>query len=174
MTRGRLIWPFIARIARIDPASIAADPDASGPLVSGYDEDFREPVRLPAATKVTGPSARAELAAIDLPVQVEDEAWEELRMMRTGDAATTRLTLVFHFKDLERLGYVDANTGDALVPRKGDRLVSIHHKRDGTLVQAVPTPPGLYCMEAQPRSHGLSSLRRNLLVCTFESRDQTR
>lgn len=171
MTRGRLIWPFLARIARIDPAGIAADPDGAGPLTSGYDDDFREPIRLPVAGKVAGASARVELATVDLPVQVEDEEWERLSELRTGDVAGTRVTLVFHFKDLERLGYVDATTGDALIPRKGDRLVSIRDKTTGANVQAIPTPPGLYCVEAQPRSYGLSSLKRNLLVGVFASRD---
>jgi hypothetical protein len=169
--RGRLIWPHLARIARLDPTAIAADPDAGGPLTSGYDPDFREIVRLPDNAKVTGPSARLELATIDLPVQVEDQEWEQLRMLRTGDSPQIEVTLVFHFRDLERLGYVDADTGDALVPRKGDRLVSLVNKRTDLLTEAVPTPPGLYCTEAQPRSYGLSSLRRNLLVCVFASRD---
>lgn len=165
--RGRLIWPFIARIARLDLAGTAADPDASGPLTSGYDDVYREPIQIPAVGSQVGTNARVELAPIDLPCQVEDEAWETLRMMRTGNVARAELLLVFHFRSLEAAGLVDPTTGDALAPRIGDRLVSIHRTPDLALVQAVPTPPGLFCEEAQPRSHGLSGLARNLLVCTF-------
>jgi hypothetical protein len=57
--------------------------------------------------------------------------------------------LVFHFRDLERLGPVEPNTGDALL-RIGDRLVAIRDRRTGDLVQAVRTPPGLYLTEPQP------------------------
>jgi hypothetical protein len=119
-----------------------------------------------------GTDARKELADLDLTVQVEDQVWEQLREMRTGTVNSIEMTLVIHFRELEDLGLVDATTGDALAPRKGDRLKSIHHKSDSSLVQAVPTPPGLYVVEAQPRSHGLSGLRRNLLVVTL--RDRTR
>ncbi len=174
MTRGRLIWPFIARIRPLDTAATAADPDTTGPLTSGYDDDFREPIMVPVPTKIVGVSARKEKAAIDLPVQVEDEAWEQLTMMRTGDSPFVQVTLVFHYRDLERAGYIDPTTGDALYPRKNDRLEAIYRMKlgaAGDLVQTIPTPPGLYCTHAQPRSYGLSSLQRNLLVCTFTSRD---
>lgn len=166
--RGRLIWPFVARVARLDPAGT----DAAIAPDLGYDDVFREPRQVADGTQV-GVDARAELEAIDLPCQVEDQAWEQLRMMRTGIAAQLEVVLVFHFRDLELRGLVDATTGTALVPRVGDRLASIHRSADLSLVQEVPTPPGLYCVEALPRSHGLSGLERNLLVCTFRERQRS-
>jgi hypothetical protein len=167
--RGRLIWPFVARIARLDLEGTAADPDGAGALESGFDDVYREPVQVPDGTQ-TGTDARLELEAIDLRCQVEDQAWETLRMLRTGNATRLEVVLVFHFSQLEELGLVDATTGDALAPRVGDRLVAIHRYPGGELVQAVPTPPGLFCEEAQPRSYGLSGGARNLLVCTFRER----
>jgi hypothetical protein len=86
----------------------------------------------------------------------------------TGNSPRAHVVLVFHFRDLERLGLVDPTTGDATL-RVGDRLVAIHDHRTGALVQAVRTPPGLYLTEAQPQSFGLG-FRRNLLLATFNER----
>jgi hypothetical protein len=168
--RGRLIWPVVARFARLSLSGTAADPDGAGPLTTGYDPDFRAPVAVHAGGSQVGTPARAELADLDLDVQVEDQAWEALREMRTGDAERVEMSLVIHFRQLERLGLVDATTGDALAPRIGDRLKSLHRKGTLALIQAVPTPPGLYVVEAQPRSHGLSGGTRNLLVVTLRER----
>jgi hypothetical protein len=161
--RGKLIFPFVARLRRIDQASIAAD--------ENYDDAFREARQVADPDRQEGVDARVEHAPIDLECQIEDVAWDQLRMMRTGNATRAEVLLVFHYAQLELLGLVDQDTGTALAPRVGDRLESIHHRLDLALVQAVPTPPGLYCVEAQPRSHGLSGLRRNLLVCTFRERE---
>jgi hypothetical protein len=169
--RGRLIFPFYARIGRLDLAGTAADPDGAGPEPSGFDEDFRAPVRMPLAGTQTGTSARKELPPLDLRCQVEDAAWEALQMMASGGSPRTEMTIVFHFQELERLKLVDQATGDALAPRKGDKLLSIHDKRK-TLVQAIPEP-GLFCREAAPRSFGLGAGARNLLVCVFEAREQS-
>lgn len=169
MTRGRLIFPMKVKIAPLDAAATASEQGSGvGP---GYDPDFREPVRLPETGLVVGPSARAEGELVELSAQVEDEAWEQLRMARSGDIAAINVVLVFHFKELEARGFIDEESGDATCPRKGDRLEGIYDPRTGAVIQRVPTPPGLYCVEAQPRSYGLSSLKRNLLVCTFRSRD---
>jgi hypothetical protein len=167
--RGRLIWPFVARIARLDPTATDAAVVIAGEDV-GWDEDFREARQVQAAGIQQGLSARRELEPLDLEGQIEDQAWEQLRMMRTGNADQNEVVLVFHYAKLELLGLIDASTGTATAPRVGDRLVSIHRSVDLSLVQTVPTPPGLYCTEAQPRSHGLSGLERNLLVCTFRER----
>lgn len=169
MTRGRLIWPMKVKIAPYDAAATASEQgEGVGP---GLDPDFREPRRLPEEGLVLGPSSRAEGDLVELSAQVEDEAWEQLRMARSGDIAAINVVLVFHFKELEARDLVDVDTGEATYPRKGDRLEGIYDPRTGALIQRVPTPPGLYCVEAQPRSYGLSSLKRNLLVCTFRSRD---
>lgn len=165
--RGRLINPFLAELAQLDTEATAADPDAAGPLASGYDPDFRETVIVPAATG-RGVDARKEKAPLRIPCQVEVGAFEALQQLAAGNSPNSRLTLVFHFEDLERMGIVDPSTGDALV-RVNDRLVAIRDLA-GSLVQAVRTPPGLYATEVQPQSFGLG-LSRNLLLVTFEERE---
>lgn len=169
--RGRLIWPFVVRIAPLDRAATAADPDGLDVLETGYDHDFREPRQLPDEALQQGRDARVEGEHVDLPCQIEDMAWEQLRMMRSGPAPQFEMVLVFHFAMFEMRGLVD-HMGIATVPRIGDRIVSVHRQIDLSLVEEVPNPPGLFCEEAIPRSHGLSGLHRNLLVCTFRERSK--
>ena len=171
--RGRLIFPFLAELCRLDTAAMAAvDPDGPGPLEGGYDPDFKEPVLVDQDDDGIGERVRQEHPPVRVPCQVDTKAFEELRMLASGNAPRSRIDLVFHFKDLERLGLVDAASGDALI-RPGDRLAAI---RDlcGDLVQEVRTPPGLYVTEARPIGFGLNMARprRNLLLVTFEDRRQ--
>ncbi len=172
--RGRLIFPFKAEIFRLSQEGTDADPDAGGPLTSGYDPILREPILLPAdgvgGSDRVGAPHRVELAPILLPCQIEDQVWESLMASLGGDDPRVELTLIFHFEDLERLSLVDSTTGDALI-RKGDRLGSIRDFNLETVVQAVKTPPGLYAIHVQPRSYGLSAGTRNLLAVVFRGRD---
>ncbi len=161
--RGRLINPFLAELARLDTVATAADPDGPGPLTSGYDPDFKETVVLPSPG-----NARREQPPIRLPCQVEIGTFEALQQLASGASPNSKVVLVFHFRDLERVGLVDPATKDALL-RVNDRLVAIHDL-DGNLVQAIRTPPGLYATEVQPQSFGLG-LCRNLLLVTFEERE---
>ena len=105
-----------------------------------------------------------------VPCQVDTKVFDELRMLASGNAPHSRLDLVFHFKDLERMGLVDAVSGDALI-RAGDRLAAIR-VLCGDLAQEVRTPPGLYVTEARPIGFGLNMRRprRNLLLVAFEDR----
>ncbi len=169
--RGRLIFPFLAELYRLDTHAMATvDPDGAGELESGYDPDFKEPVRVDRDDDGIGERVRQDLPPVRVPCQVESKVFEELRMFASGNAPRSRIDLVFHFKDLERLGLVDGATGDALV-RPGDRLGSIRDVA-GELVQAIRTPPGLYVKEARPIGFGLNLARprRNLLLVTFEDR----
>jgi hypothetical protein len=164
--RGRLHQAFLAELAQLDPVATAADPDGPGSLSSGYDPDFQETVLLP-STRGPGQDTRRERPPIQVPCQVEVQAFGELAEFVTGNSPRSRLVLVFHFADLERLGLVEPATGDARL-RVGDRLVAIRDRRSGDLVQAVRTPPGLYLIEPQPQ-FGLGG-RRNLLLATFGDR----
>jgi hypothetical protein len=158
---------FLAELAPLDTTATAADPDGPGPLTSGYDADFQEPVLVSIAGGGGGQDARREKPPIHVPCQVEVQAFGELTELATGNSPHSRLVLVFHFADLEQLGLVDPTTGDALL-RVGDRLVAIRDLRTDELVQAIRTPPGLYLTEAQPQ-FGLGR-RRNLLLTTFSER----
>lgn len=164
--RGELIFVFMARIAPMDFQGTAG-PQEDG-VQSGYDTHFREPVFIPDGTQ-TGRSARRELEPVNLPCQVEDEVWEQLQMMKGGNSPQTRITLVFHFADLEQMGLVDAETQEPKAPRVGDRLAGIY-KKNGMLAQSVPEVPGVFCVQAAPRAFGFGG-ERNLLVCVFEARD---
>jgi hypothetical protein len=164
--RGRLINPFLAEIARLDTDATAADPDDAGPLTSGYDPDFKETIVLDdAGLRV---DARREMPPVLVPCQVEVGAFEALQQLAGGNSPNSQVTLVFHFRDLERMGLVDPVSGDALL-RVNDRLVAIRDLA-GVLVQAVRARPGLYASEVQPQSFGLGRAR-NLLLVTFQERD---
>lgn len=175
MSRGRLISPFLVDLALLDTAATeTTDPDAGGPLTSGIDPIFREPVLVSGGTTPAAPAPskpRVE-TMVTVRAQVEDESWEALRMMSLGNSPNSRVVLVFHFRELELANLVDPTTGRALI-KVTDRLVAIRRWPTGDLVQSVLTPPGLYCTEAMPRSFGLALIgaHRNLLVCTFEPRD---
>jgi hypothetical protein len=164
--RGRLIHAFFAELAQLDPVATASDPDGPGAQTSGYDPDFQETTLLPSPSG-PGRDARREKPAIRVPCQIEVQAFGELAELATGNSPRSRLVLVFHFADLERLHLVDPATGDARL-RTGDRLIAIRDLRTGELVQAVRTPPGLYLIEPQPQ-FGLGG-RRNLLLATFGER----
>jgi hypothetical protein len=164
--RGRLLQAFAAELAQLDTAATAADPDGAGPLTSGYDADFQETVLVPSGAP-QGRDARREKPLIRVPCQIEVQGFGELAELATGNSPRSRLLLVFHFADLERLGLVDPTTGESLL-RIGDRLAAIRDARTGGLIQAVRTPPGLYLTEPQSE-FGLGG-RRNLLLATFSER----
>jgi hypothetical protein len=174
MTRGRLIFRFQAAICRLDTAAMASDPDGPGALLSGYDADFKEPVLIDRDDDGVAEPLRREFPQVLVPCQVEPEAFATLRMSSSGNAPRSEFNLVLHFRDLERLGLVDPATGDALI-RPSDRLSAIYD-RQGELVQAIRTPPGLYVTESRPIGFGLHRARphRNLLLVTFQDRPATR
>lgn len=172
--RGALIFRFLAEIHRVDTSALSADPDGAGPLTSGYDPDFREPVLIDTDDDGIAEPLRREHPPVRIPCQFEPKAFEALRMTPSGNSPRSELALVFHFRDLERLGLVDQPSGDALV-RVGDRLGAIYDLA-GNLVQAIRTPPGLYMVEARPIGFGLYRAKpsRNLLLVTFADRSQAR
>ncbi len=161
--RGRLLFPFVAEIAQLDRTA------------SRFDPDFKEPL----------PDGRVE-QTITLPCQVEVGEFETLEEAFSGDLPKTALTLVFHFRDLERQGLIvdapagasarrgakprsSAETGDAKL-RVGDRLAALRD-RAGNIVQAIQTPPGLFAIEVRPLTFGFG-LARNLLLAIFHDREQ--
>lgn len=160
MPRGRLILPFLAEIARLDTSATAA--------ASGYDSDFRTIKHTGQGTSRV--SSTLYLPAIQLRCQVEDGRYEEQRQTAAGNAPDSDMTLVFHFVELERRGLVDTASGDALL-RVDDKLLSIRDVRDGSLIQAIKNPPGLFCVEAKPTAFGLSR-KRNLFIMRFAERAQ--
>ena len=162
--RGRLIFPFLAELHRLDTLATAPD----------YDEDFKEPVLRDDDDDGVAEPFRREHPPVRVPCQVKPEALDALRMATSDNTPRSCFDLDFHFRDLERLGLVDAATSDALI-RPSDRLGALY-TLDGSLVQAVRTPPGLYVTEARPIGFGLHRRRpsRNLLLVSFQDRAAAR
>jgi hypothetical protein len=161
LSRGRLIFPFLSEIHRVDPRALARDP--------GLDGDFKEPALVDRDDDGVPDRAPPEHPPVRVPCQVEPKSDEALRMFASGNAPRMHVELVFHFEDLERLGLVDEN-GEALI-RAGDRLGALFTTR-GELVWRVPRPPGLFVTEVSPLGFGLPhrAPRRNLLLVVFEDR----
>lgn len=165
--RGRLIYPFLVDFRRLDTTATAADPDGGGPLLSGYDADFREPQVLDVASVRT--PARKEHPSVMVSCQIESPTMEAIQMLSSGHSPTSNIIVVAHFSHLEYLGLVDPDTGRALI-HVNDRVAGIYDKW-GNLIQEIRTPPGLYVMQSKPASYGLGE-SRNLLVITLEERAQ--
>jgi len=169
MARGRLIFPFLFDIAQLDTQATDADPDGAGPLTSGYDDVFREPVVVPPSSGSSrGVVARQE-TIIRVKAQFEEGNFEDLEMMSTGRSPSSQIRLCLHYRDLENAGLVELATGRPLL-RINDRLVACYNPRTAVLIEQFPDPPGLYCTEVQSRSFGLGP-HRNLLLLTFQERD---
>lgn len=165
--RGRLIFPFLTEIAILDTETTSQDPLGVGPTGLGYDDEFREPVIEYESTSSDRGVLRRKETIVMLPVQFEDDLFESLDMMATGRSPQSALRAVLHFRDIERAGLVQ---DDGLPLLKiNDRLVAVYTKT-GSLLQRFPNPPGVFCVESQPRLGGLCS-SRNLLLMTFKSRD---
>lgn len=169
MTRGRLIFPLVARIARLDPVATVADPDGAGPLESGLDDEFRETVAEVSASAGSEPgsSSRQEVL-VDVLAQVEPADVERLQAGLTGAAPSSTLELVLHYSELETKGLVQADGTPAL--KIGDRLAELRDLRSGALVETFRDPPGMYATSVRP-AWGWLDRRRNLLLMTFASRD---
>lgn len=177
--RGRLIRPNLVDIAQLDTDATAADPDGGGPLTSGFDDVFGEPVLIPPAPGAGGePEAGAPRgtlatqykAAITLKAQIEVTSFDMLRQWAGGQAPGMEVTCVFFMPDLESLGLLDAN-GEPLI-RLNDKLLRIKHL-DGTIIQEIRYPPGMYAIRADSTSFGLPGGKRNLYPVTFQDRAAT-
>jgi len=165
--RGRLIFPFMLEIAPLNLAGTAADPDAGGPLTTGYDQDFGEAEVLPTNDRL-GRSARAESTAVRIPGQfLSTSAFLKSQQAANGNLASTEFSVLFHFADLEGAGLVETSTGTAKI-KVGDRLVAVYTMA-GDLVQKVRSVPGAFVISALPL-FGLGGTR-NLLEVTFKGRD---
>lgn len=168
--RGRLIFPFEVELGLLDTAATAADPDGPGPLTSGYDDVFREPVVLrPQTGSAPGMMNRKERVERFL-AQIEDGSSDVLNMTAAGNSPTSVMGLVFHFEDLERAGAVSAESGKTVIKAPGARLISIRHPRTGELIERFDMSPGLYATQARSIGFGLGPTR-NLLLVVFEERD---
>ena len=169
---GRLIFPFLGDFALQDIAATAADPDAGGALTSGYDDDFREIVKVEGSGGPNEPGVTARQETIvRIPFQEDDiRNWKHLRMRPSGNSPNGEMGVIFHFDDLYALGLVNGTTGAPTI-KIDDRLVAVYGM-DNVLRQTVRTPPGLYVADVEP-NFGLRS-ERNLLFVKLVPKDVSR
>lgn len=165
--RGKLLFPLLAEIGRIDYA--ATEANAQGGAPAGYDPDFQEPIVYSNPSNSDQiETTRTETTAF-VPAQIRSFTMDQLAMMFGGNSPSTVLEVTFHLQDLEDAGLVNAVTLQPLIG-SNDRLVSLRDRCDETrVVQRFPDPPGLYA--TQTRASGFKA-NRNLLVCIFQSRKQ--
>lgn len=164
--RGRLVFPFLAQFYCLQRSQ---DDPAPGTNVA-LDPDFKEPVLVDRDGDGIGERHRRECPPVLVPCQVEPGTFEQIRLLPSGRAPDSRLDLVLHYRDLERLDLVDATNGLSLI-RPGDRLGGIFDLAENP-VQLVRDPPGLFVSETRPAGFGLGLGRpgRNLLMVTFAAR----
>lgn len=172
MSRGRLIHPSLAEILRPDVVATETKTPIAGSRggPTGYDKHFRTPIlQKEDPTDKKGIVAGEFKAPLLIPAQVEVVDFEDLRQQTGGNVPDSRVTLVFHAKDLEDLGLIKADgTPNIPVNSKLNRILDIN---DPAKVELVPRdPPGLYLTHIMPSSFGLTSRRRNLFIGTFDER----
>ncbi len=167
MSRGRLIFPFIVELAQLDTVAMTRDPDGPGPETSGYDIDFREPIIIKANVDDVKGEALREETCIRLRCQIEDSVFEAVRQVLGGTSPNSKMTLVFHFKELEEKNLIDEN-GRAMI-RLHDRLRAIYDCT-GKLIETIPDPPGLFINDVTPAGFGIGR-QRNLLIVGLQERE---
>jgi hypothetical protein len=161
--RGRLIWPFKAVLAPLDLTAT----EASADHIFG---DTGERVELPEEQWIT---VQAQVETGGSGANMEGG---RQRIRPNGDDPVVEMRLVLHFEELEDLGLVDAN-GKSLIPPRHRlaRILTI----DDELVREYPGPnaaDALFCVEGQTgedASFGLSGGRRNLLLLSYSTRDDS-
>jgi hypothetical protein len=164
--RGRLIRPVHATLALLDTAATAASPGV-GPVASGYDPDFREPVLRPTGPSIPPVPAREEtiLAPLEAQWRPETGDYNTLGQMLSGPSNKYDFNLLFHYIELEARGLIGPDGVCIIKPR--DRLVEIRVILTGQLLADFSSRP-VFCTKAEDRSAGLPGATRNLFYCRFQ------
>lgn len=173
MPRGRLIFPMQVVLGLLDTAATAADPDGTGPLQSGYDDEFREPLALPGIGSAAGKLRRVE-RVVRFMAQVEDDTEGLIELSASGNNPQNTIGLVFHFQELEAAGAVQLAKGKPIIKAPGARLISINNPKTGQLIEDYTDSPGMWATQAKSMGFGLGPNRdshRNLLLVVFQERD---
>jgi hypothetical protein len=169
MPRGRLIFPFLVSLGLLDTEATSGDPDAGGPLTSGYDDEFREPVIVPGAGSARGVIARVETVHT-FKAQIEDGTDDAMELAASGNNPMSTIGLVFHFRDLELADAVQVVSGKTVIKAPGARLISISNPRTGALIERFDMAPGFWATQVTSMGFGLGP-DRNLLLVIFQERD---
>jgi len=166
MSRGRLLNWFLVDLKLLDPASTDG-PISVGTaqvLDSGYDPVFRRTRKIPDGTW-QGADAK-QYTTETLKAQVAHDQFDNLTALINGNELQHKLALLFHFKDLERVGMVDVVTGVAKL-RVNAQLMA-YRDRKSKLIQDT-SMNGIYAIECRTVGFGLGE-SRNLLMVRFECR----
>jgi hypothetical protein len=136
-----LIFPVKAVVYRLDIQSTWAVDPPGATASEGYNYITGEPniYRNASGARVV---PRVEMAPIDIPCQIEDARFEEIQMVFGGNSPITNLVFVFHRRDLENLGLLDASTRDCLL-KTGDRIGSVKNTL-GSTVKTFQKPLYIY------------------------------
>lgn len=164
--RGHLIFKFKAVFKPLDTTATGAV------LNGGYDDDFREPIKVADGTQ-DGADSRREGAEVIIPCQVDRNVWEPESRAAGGEVSSGEYHVTLHYRHLERMGLVNTDTGFPTCPKKGDRLDRIMDKRGINTVHKFVGADQLFVTEVQPDSFGLNRLgtpKRNLLKVTLSQR----
>lgn len=170
--RGRLIFPMTVELGLLDTyATATTDPDGpTGPLVSGYDDEFREPV----VVGMPGESAPGRMVRVETIVrfkaQVEDDVAGMMEQLASGNSPQNMLGLVFHYQELEAAGAVQTVSGRPIIKAPGARLICIRDPKSGAVIERYDYEPGYWATQAKSMGFGIG-LKRNLLLVIFQERD---
>jgi hypothetical protein len=160
MSRGRLLFPLTAVVARLDLATMAA---------ASFDDEFQEVARVDTSGDGVGALDRRELAEVRFLAQVETDREEMTRMAVAGNVAESAIALVCHLATLERAGLYVSTTG-VLGLKVGDRLVKLMNRRGTKVVQDLTRVP-VYCTQVRHLNAWLGG-ESNLVHLQFEDRPQ--
>lgn len=163
--RGRLHHKFYAEIAQLDAVHTRTDdPDGTGPLTSGFDDDFDEIMVFTSPT--TGrQEARVDQAPVFVPCNVIDTSWEALLQLMAGNSPDTKIVMVTHRRALEAMQLIRPETGESII-RVNDRVVSFRDKCQRMIYQ--PRTP-FYITQVQP-TFGIGE-KPDLVLFTCEDRE---
>jgi len=148
--RGRLINPYQAVFAILDPDNTT------------YDPDYREPI-----------GDRAEID-YTIPCQVEPGTWYRKQFGYSGLEQDGETALILHFKHLEQLGLVNSNGSPIITIESRLKTIS---RQDGTLVREYVNPPGMYVVDVRDESFGLQvrgNSHRNLYFLLLSPRKRSK
>lgn len=145
--RGRLIQPFIAVIRRLDAL------ETSEVVGGGYDDEFNEAIIIDDDTYL-GASSRREMDELRIPVQIDRQTWDAVRLTPAGQQPEADVLLIMHWPDLVNAGLIDTDGRALLQP--GDRISSIETIA-GDLVEEFPNPPGFFVSNIERAGYGLAA-----------------
>ena len=154
--RGRLLRPLVAELAQLDTNATAT--------AGGFDPVWRS-VRT---TYPNGVRTKGEQYKPSIKVRCQVEPGTEAAQVRSvaGNIPDSKMVLVFHYQDLERLGLIDPD-GHPKV-RVNDKLLAIWSPQLVLLKKLVPE---LFATEVLDSGLGFGG-NRNLAAVTFDDRPQ--